>query len=114
MATVDECRDIVDELVAKLAAVDHDARKKNLPDRTLELMLLDLDYAFRGRIHNGDLVDIVEAEEPGPKPNIRLVMTSDDLVAMTNGELHFAHAWATGRVRLDASLRDLLRLRALL
>ena len=41
-------------------------------------------------------------------------MSSDDLVAMTNRELSFAHAWATGRVRLDASFRDLLRLRALL
>ena len=39
--------------------------------------------------------------------------TSDDLVAMTNGDLSFAHAWATGQVRLDASLRDLLRLRSL-
>ena len=61
----------------------------------------------------GELIDIVESECP-EKPNVRLVMTSDDLVAMTNGELKFAHAWATGRVRLDASIRDLLRLRTMM
>jgi len=113
LASLDECRDVVEVLTAKWSDVDPEARKKNIPDRTLELMLLDLDVSFCGRLHEGELVDIVEAECP-EKPNVRLVMTSDDLVAMTNGELKFAHAWATGRVRLDASIRDLLRLRTMM
>jgi putative sterol carrier protein len=41
-------------------------------------------------------------------------LTSDDLVALTDGQLNVASAWATGRLRVDASIKDMLRLRALL
>lgn len=41
-------------------------------------------------------------------------MTGDDLVALVDGGLHFARAWASGRVRLEAGLRDLFQLRKLL
>lgn len=41
-------------------------------------------------------------------------MTGDDLVAMVDGELNFAKAWGSGRVRLEAGFRDLLKLRSLL
>ncbi len=113
VASLDDCRVVVHELAAKLGDVDPEARKKHIPDRTLQLTLLDLDVSFRGRLHDGELIDIEESEETS-KPNVRLVMSSDDLIALTNGDLNFAHAWATGRIRLDASLRDLLRLRKLM
>jgi hypothetical protein len=41
-------------------------------------------------------------------------MTSDDLLALTDGQLSFGPAWATGRVKLEAGLRDMLRLRKIL
>jgi hypothetical protein len=41
-------------------------------------------------------------------------MTGDDLVALVDGELHFAKAWGAGRVKLEAGFRDLLQLRKLL
>lgn len=113
MASLDDCRGALDELVERLSTVDKKHRENKIPDRTLSLHLLDHDVMFRGTLHKGELIDIIETEPEGPKADIRLSMTSDDLVAMTNHELSFAHAWATGRVRLDASLRDLLRLRAL-
>lgn len=53
----------------------------------------------------------------GPPPEraqIRLTMSGDDLVSMVNGELNFAKAWGSGRVKLEAGLRDLFRLRTLL
>jgi hypothetical protein len=49
-----------------------------------------------------------------PRADIRLTMTSDDLVALTDGRLSFGSAWQDGRVKLEAGLRDLLRLRKLL
>jgi len=104
---------MVEGLAEKLNTSDHDKRKKNLPDRVLEVYFLDLDIRFRGDLVDGDLVNIRE-ETNGGKANIRLAMTSDDLLDMTEGRLKFAHAWATGRVRLDASIRDLLRLRGLM
>lgn len=41
-------------------------------------------------------------------------MSGDDLLALVAGELKFAKAWASGRVRLEAGFRDLLRLKSLL
>ena len=113
VASLDDCRVVVHELASKLGDVDPESRKKHIPDRTLELTLLDLAVIFRCRLHDGELIDIEESEDTS-KPNVRLVMSSDDLIALTNGDLNFAHAWATGRIRLDASLRDLLRLRKLM
>jgi hypothetical protein len=33
---------------------------------------------------------------------------------MTDGRLHFGKAWASGKVKLEAGLRDILRLRKVL
>jgi putative sterol carrier protein len=41
-------------------------------------------------------------------------MASDDLLALTAGELDFTRAWASGRVKMEASIRDMLKLRSLL
>lgn len=114
MASLEDCRAALDELFARLSTVDKKHRENKIPDRTLSLHLLDHDTEFRGTLHKGELLDVTEGEPDGSKADFRLTMNSDDLIAMTNGELSFAHAWATGRVRLDASLRDLLRLRSLL
>lgn len=113
MASVEECRAAIDELARRLDRYDPQVRAKNIPERTVGITLLDLDATFVGRLRDGALVD-VEQVDNGPRPQVRLVMNSDDLIALTNRDLHFAHAWASGRVRLDASLRDLLRLRALM
>ena len=39
---------------------------------------------------------------PKEKAQIRLAMSGDDLVALVNGELNFAKAWGSGRVKLVA------------
>lgn len=114
MASLDQCQDALDELAARLSAVDAQHREKTIPDRTLALHLLDLDEFFVGVLHKGELTGIALGDPEGPKSDIRLSMTSDDLIALTERRLGFPHAWATGRVRLDASLRDLLRLRTLM
>lgn len=51
---------------------------------------------------------------PAEKAQIRLIMAGDDLVAMVNGGLNFAKAWGSGRVKLEANVFDLFRLRKLL
>jgi hypothetical protein len=85
-------------------------------DRSLSCRLTDLDEVVVGRLSSGAVRDLhVLPHGPAvPKADIRLTMTSDDLVALTDGRLSFGPAWATGRVKLEAGLRDLLRLRKLL
>ncbi|HEY0359918.1 MAG TPA: alkyl sulfatase C-terminal domain-containing protein [Mycobacteriales bacterium] len=111
MATVDECRQALERLAEQMSGTNGDSRKGPLLDRTLACHLTDLDVDFRGRLANGTLADIEQA--PDPKAKIKLTTTSDDLVALMAGELNFASAWASGRLRVDASVFDLLKLRSL-
>ncbi|MCX4822122.1 SCP2 sterol-binding domain-containing protein [Streptomyces sp. NBC_01142] len=115
MATTEECRSALDRLSDNLAQANGDVRGAAALDRSLSCHITDLDLTFTGRLDDGRIV--VLDTLPGPplgKAQIRLAMKSDDLVAMVNGELNFAKAWASGRVRLEAAFRDLLRLRTLL
>jgi len=85
-------------------------------DRSLSCRFTDLDEVVLGRLSSGAVRDLhVLPHGPEvPKADIRLTMTSDDLIALTDGRLSFGPAWATGRVKLEAGLRDLLRLRKIL
>ncbi|MEU0372931.1 SCP2 sterol-binding domain-containing protein [Streptomyces sp. NPDC006283] len=115
MATTQECRGALDRLSDNLANADGGVRGVAGLDRSLSCHITDLDVTFTGRLESGRIE--VTDTAPGPpreKAQIRLAMTGDDLVSMVAGALNFAKAWATGRVRLEAGVRDLLRLRALL
>ncbi|MEV6650752.1 SCP2 sterol-binding domain-containing protein [Streptomyces sp. NPDC051219] len=115
MATIEECRGALDTLSDNLAKADGDVRSAAALDRSLSCHITDLDTTFTGRLAEGR-IHVVDTL-PGPpreKAQIRLVMTGDDLVAMVGGDLNFARAWASGRVRLEAGFRDLLKLRTLL
>jgi hypothetical protein len=114
MATVEECRAALTRLSENLARANGDVRTATAVDRSLSCRITDLDVTFTGRLHDGRITGVAVAEEPIEPAQIRLTMTGDDLVALVTGELHFARAWAAGRVRLEAGFRDLLRLRSLL
>jgi len=113
MASIEECSEAIAELADRLSRYDSQNRQKKIPDRSLSLHIMDHDVLYEGLLHQGELIEIQVVDPGGPHADIRLSMDSDSLIALTAGELHFAHAWATGRVRIDASLRDLLRLRGL-
>jgi len=115
MASIEECREALEQLSRNLAGSGGDVRKAAALDRSLTCHLTDLDLTFTGRLRDGHITDVTEAPGgPAAKADIRLAMTGDDLVAMVGGHLNFASAWAGGRVRLEAGFRDLLRLRTLL
>jgi len=110
MATVDECREALQNLAADLAA-NADQVRIDL-DRPLACTIKDLGVAFHGRLLDGRLVDLADGDDP--KAKIRLTATGDDLVALVNGQLDFARAWTSGRVSVSANPFDLLKLRKLL
>ncbi|MET9955761.1 SCP2 sterol-binding domain-containing protein [Streptomyces sp. NPDC006339] len=115
MATITECREALTRLSDDLARAEGDVRGAAALDRTLSCHLTDLDTTFTGRLSDGRVE--IHDTHPGPpatKAQIRLRMTGDDLIALVDGRLHFAKAWASGRVVLEAGFRDLLRLRSLL
>ena len=112
MASVEECEAALYGLASMLHAVDADTREQHAVDRTLSLWISDLKECFTGRLGADGLTDITRGGQHDGQ--IRLKATSDDVIALTTGELSFPVAWATGRVKVDASITDLLRLRTLL
>ncbi|MER7194096.1 SCP2 sterol-binding domain-containing protein [Streptomyces flaveolus] len=115
MATTEECRDALDKLSDNMQSAEGDMRSATALDRSVSCHITDLDVTFAGRMADGR-IDVRETLDgpPREKAEIRLAMTGDDLVALVDGELNFAKAWGSGRVKLEAGLRDLFRLRKLL
>ncbi|MFG2192506.1 SCP2 sterol-binding domain-containing protein [Streptomyces sp. NPDC048639] len=115
MKTIEECRLALDRLSENLARANGDLRSAAALDRSLSCRITDLDITFVGRLAESRIRDVRTVQGPPPeRAQIRLTMASDDLVAMVDGKLNFAKAWGTGRVKLEAGLRDLMRLRSLL
>jgi predicted lipid carrier protein YhbT len=112
MATDEQCRAALDRLAARLATVDGDERRHHAFDRTMSCVVPDLGVTFSGALSDGHITGITT--EPAPKAQVRLTASSDDLVALTEGELEFAKAWLSGRIKVEASIRDLLQLRSML
>jgi putative sterol carrier protein len=111
MASLEECEQAFHGLAARLAAADHAARQRAAFDRSLTCTLRDLNVIFAAQLHEGELTDIRQVTKADAQ--IRMTMTSDDLIKLVDGGLNMGSAWATGRVRIDASVFDLLRLRAI-
>lgn len=112
MATTEQCQEALQGLASRLTQADEGDRQQIAFDRTLSCHVPDLDVTFSGALSDGHIVDITT--EPAPRAQIRITARSDDLVALTDGELSFGPAWLSGRVKVEAGVRDLLKLRSML
>jgi putative sterol carrier protein len=111
MATMQECEQAFAQLADRLAHADPAARRKAATDRTLSCTVRDLDITFGARLHDGLLLDIKQVSTADAQ--VRMTMNSDDLVDLVAGRLNLAAAWSSGRVKVDARVFDLLKLRSI-
>ncbi|MFJ9930831.1 MULTISPECIES: sterol-binding protein [Streptomyces] len=115
MATIDECRAALEKLSDNMRGAEGDVGAAAALERSVSCHITDLGITFAGRMTGGRLVvDETLSGPPRERAQIRLAMAGDDLLALVDGTLHFATAWGQGRVRLEAGLLDLFRLRKLL
>jgi hypothetical protein len=112
MATTRECESALRDLAARLAKHADAGNGRQIPQRTVMCRVPDLATSFSGELRDGQLLDIHEGESDDAQ--IILTAASDDIIALVDGTLPIATAWASGRLRIDASVRDLLRVRTLL
>jgi hypothetical protein len=110
MATVEECEQAFHGLAAKLAGAHPETRRKASLDRSLTCTLRDLKVIFAGHLRDGELTNIRQVEKSDGQ--VKMTMTSDDLLKLVAGDLSMGSAWASGRVKIDASIFDLLKLRS--
>jgi SCP-2 sterol transfer family protein len=110
VASVQECEQALHALADRLADKDAAERTSGF-DRSLSCTIRDLGVVFGGRLNDGLLLDIKQVDAATGK--IKLDLTSDDLLALVGGSLNLASAWAAGRVKVDAGVRDLMKLRSI-
>ena len=109
MATEQQCEQALRALADRLAA-NHSGRSDGF-DRTMSCTIRDLGVVYAGRLKEGRLSDIARTQSRDAQ--VKLTMSSDDLVALVNGTLKMAPAWASGRVKVEAGVRDMLKLRSI-
>jgi len=112
VASVQECEAALQGLARQLAGVDAQTRRRHAMDRTVACTVTDLGVVWTGRLTGAGVEGLRRSDRADGQ--IRLTVGSDDLVALTDGRLGLASAWGSGRLRIDASLLDLVKLRTLL
>jgi predicted lipid carrier protein YhbT len=115
VASVQECERALLSLRDKLAAVDPEVRSRYVVTRTLACRVPDLDVVFLATLNDDGIEELRRTDGTSTDgAQVRLSAASDDLLALVDGELSPPMAWATGRLKVQASPMDLLKLRALL
>lgn len=116
LARVEEVERKLSELVSRLHASDDGVKaslRDTLPEpRILALHLPDLDASYWSELIDGHLGDI-RAGEPA-EYHVEIRAESDDLIRLIDGELHLVSAYLSGRIRVEASVADMLSLRRMM
>lgn len=112
MASPEEVEVVLARLAERLENVKSQYRPMLPGRRTVEADFPDLGLAYHAYWHDGRISELHQG--PADAADIRVECDSDDLIALADGELEFRRAYASERVRVDASMSDMLRLRSLL
>ncbi len=79
----------------------------------MSVTIPDLGVTYVTKLGGGD--DPVRELAPGEAPaDIRLTASSDEVLSLAEQPMNIARAWMSGRVKIEASMKDLFRLRRLL
>ena len=114
MATAEECREALQALTNRLGDMNPQDRASFFSNRSFSAHVTDLGVTFVTRITDTGAEPIKEAGPDEPPADIRLTANSDDCVSLAETPANIARMWMAGRVKVQASIRDLLALRRLL
>ena len=114
MATAEECRQALEDLTGRIAEMDEADRQAHLVDRLISCKVSDLGVTFVTRIGPDGATPVMEANGSEPPAQVRFTAKSDDLIAIAEDPTSIARAWLTGRLKVEASIWDILRLRKVL
>jgi hypothetical protein len=95
-------------LLARLDGNEASVRSAIPTRKVLRCLVPDLGAAWYSVVEHGHV------SPPSEHADITLRVGSDDLVDLVEGRISFLSAFSSGKVKVDASIVDLLRLRSLL
>ena len=114
MATAEECRLALEKLTAQIADMDPKDREAFLADRAISCTITDLGVTFLTHLRPDGASPVTVANGSEGPAEVRFSVKGDDLVAIADDPGLFIRYWLTGRLKIEASLGDLLRLRKIL
>jgi hypothetical protein len=114
MATADECRAALENLLSRIAELSARDRAAHVLDRTMSCRVTDLGVTFVTRVRPEGVGPVVLAEAGAPPAQVRFTAASDAVVAVGADPGTFLRAWVTGKIRVQGNPRDLLHLRRFL
>ncbi len=114
MATEEQCREALDSLLGKISELDPQQRADALVDRTLSCEITDLGLHFWTRVGPDGAEPARKASDSDGTAQVRFTTDSDTIVSIAEDPQRFARAWATRKVKVHASIKDVLRLRKFL
>ncbi len=114
MATAEECRQALEKLTAQIADMDPKDREAFLADRAISCTVTDLGVTFLTHLRPDGASPVTVANGSEGPAEVRFSVKGDDLVAIADDPGLFIRYWLTGRLKIEASLGDLLRLRKIL
>jgi len=113
MATAEECREALQKLTGRLSEMSPGERDQYFGNRSISVTIPDLGVTNASVLGSGH--DPVREVAPGEPPaNIRLTASSDEVIALAEQPMNIARAWMSRRIKIEASPKDLIRLRRLL
>jgi len=113
MKSAEQCREALQKLASRMSELSPADRDEYFGNRTISVTIPDLGVTFETKLGSGD--DAVHEVGPGEPPaDIRLTADSDEVVSLAETPMNIARAWVGGRVKIEASMKDLFRLRRLL
>ena len=114
MASAEECREALQALSGRLTEMSPADRASYFGERSMSCHVTDLDISFVTRFTTEGATPVTEAKPDDPPADIRLAASSDDVISLSATPANIARMWIAGRVKVHASMRDLLALRKLL
>jgi len=113
MTSAQECQEALQKLAARLSEMSPEERDNYFGDRSISVTVPDLGITFVTRLGTGE--DPVREAVPGDPPaDIRLTAKSDEVLSLAQSPMNIGRSWVAGRVKIEASMKDLFRLRRLL
>lgn len=114
MNSAEESREALQKLASRLSEMSPGDRDAYFGNRSISVTIPDLGgLTYVTVLGSGD--DPVREAAPGEPPaDIRLTANSDEVMSLAQSPMNIARAWVAGRVKIEASVKDLFRLRRLL
>jgi predicted lipid carrier protein YhbT len=114
MATAEECRQALESLTGRIQEMDPADRTAYLVDRDISCTVQDLGITFLTHLGPDGAGPVTIANGSDGQAQVKFTTKSDDLLALAEDPGSIARAWLTGRLKVEASIFDLLRLRKVL